>query len=440
MESTAAASLPTVVVHVLEGAVGIIPYSGVAASFVVTAGASAGIDRSGSLIRDVPFPQIEPGGILDLLRGLERLPLEPLGSKGLEPASALSDQGSPRPVDPAQPFYSARKIPPPPPGSGGLDGRPGPPDQPGGSRGFDRPGGSEGPPGFRGLLGPGGPLGSGLPGNGPPGSGPPGNGPGPAAGLLLVTLAALDGAPGPTFAAPPGVGTLLGAPLPTGLSLPEIHTPGVDMVDLGDIDGVLSAVGLDPGASASRPEFLSAVGLGFNITSALSGDDRVSLPDAADDLGSAFASTAFGAGPGDDEIFGGDGGNIILGDSGSDRITGGIGDDSLFGGVGDDILVGGTGVNTLTGGPGADRFVFARPGGPPSPPDVITDFAAGTDTLEISSGGGPPLALTDLIFTQMGADVSVLLDVPGPGDLPIVVLTGTTVAELMDPGTTILLT
>lgn len=48
---------------------------------------------------------------------------------------------------------------------------------------------------------------------------------------------------------------------------------------------------------------------------------------------------------------------------------------------GDDILIGGLGNNTLTGGPGADTFQYLTGG---SGHDVITDFAVGTDKLDLS--------------------------------------------------------
>ncbi|USW94825.1 type I secretion C-terminal target domain-containing protein [Pseudomonas proteolytica] len=48
---------------------------------------------------------------------------------------------------------------------------------------------------------------------------------------------------------------------------------------------------------------------------------------------------------------------------------------------GDDILIGGPGNNTLTGGAGADTFQYLTGG---SGHDVITDFAVGTDKLDLS--------------------------------------------------------
>ncbi len=70
----------------------------------------------------------------------------------------------------------------------------------------------------------------------------------------------------------------------------------------------------------------------------------------------------------------------ITGTSGDDMLHGGILETTLNGGAGDDILITGTGATTMTGGVGADIF-FVRQG---SGSTTITDFQAGTDTLDLS--------------------------------------------------------
>ena len=63
--------------------------------------------------------------------------------------------------------------------------------------------------------------------------------------------------------------------------------------------------------------------------------------------------------------------------------------ETLTGGSGDDRLISGRGSDTLTGGSGADTFVYSRYvdsgyGEGPDDTDRITDFAPGTDTIDVS--------------------------------------------------------
>ncbi|MBK9080692.1 MAG: hypothetical protein IPL88_00775 [Rhizobiales bacterium] len=91
------------------------------------------------------------------------------------------------------------------------------------------------------------------------------------------------------------------------------------------------------------------------------------------------------------DVFVGDGAaNRLTGNGGNDRLTGRAGNDILEGGAGNDRLVGEQGLDAMTGGEDADTFVFnlaPAAGGL----DRITDFAGGTDKLEIDAsqfGGG----------------------------------------------------
>jgi len=71
----------------------------------------------------------------------------------------------------------------------------------------------------------------------------------------------------------------------------------------------------------------------------------------------------------------------LLGTQGSDSLIGGSGRDTLLGGAGDDFLAGGVGLDTLWGGAGSDTFRF----GGNTETDRITDFASGTDRIELDS-------------------------------------------------------
>ncbi|WP_170605455.1 dockerin type I domain-containing protein [Ruegeria arenilitoris] len=74
------------------------------------------------------------------------------------------------------------------------------------------------------------------------------------------------------------------------------------------------------------------------------------------------------------------GSGTLTGTSGGDMLRGGIFETALNGGAGDDILITGTRSTTMTGGSGADIFVLRQGSGH----TIITDFEAGTDTLDLS--------------------------------------------------------
>lgn len=124
--------------------------------------------------------------------------------------------------------------------------------------------------------------------------------------------------------------------------------------------------------------------LGDDVIEAGAGDDVV--------LGGAGDDTVRG-GDGDDLVFGGDGSDAVTGEAGDDVVLGGRGDDvlqggagndTLFGGDGADVLIGGTGDDFLAGGAGVDTFTFA----PGDGRDVVTDFTAGEDVIDLTAFTG----------------------------------------------------
>ena len=102
--------------------------------------------------------------------------------------------------------------------------------------------------------------------------------------------------------------------------------------------------------------------------------------------------------------------NRMLANNAGNTLDGLAGNDALLGGAGSDTLIGGLGADKLSGGAGADRFRYASAaeGG-----DAITDFASGTDRIEISATGfgGGLVAGTDATghFT---ANTTGLADAP----------------------------
>lgn len=97
-----------------------------------------------------------------------------------------------------------------------------------------------------------------------------------------------------------------------------------------------------------------------------------------------------------DTLSGDEGANRIDGYLGNDTIDGAGGDDRLIGGTGSDVIIGGGGRDTLTGGSAAgsaeaDVFKFnaVSDSGPTAATrDVITDFADGSDDIDLSAIDG----------------------------------------------------
>lgn len=166
----------------------------------------------------------------------------------------------------------------------------------------------------------------------------------------------------------------------------------------GDGGGTAGALALTAGGTASV-----AVQAGL-LTLAVTGsatDDALSFA-----AGAGTAITVL-AGDGKDRIQGGSGADSLEGGAGRDQLRGGEGNDSLSGGAGSDVLIGGAGVDRLRGGAGQDRFRFDRPD---EAGDVIADFVAGTDLLQVDAGsfggglvGGAALGAGQLVVQAANA-------------------------------------
>ncbi|MBF7142928.1 MULTISPECIES: putative Ig domain-containing protein [Pseudomonas] len=94
-------------------------------------------------------------------------------------------------------------------------------------------------------------------------------------------------------------------------------------------------------------------------------------------------------------INGTSGSDSLMGTSGADTLNGLAGADSINGGAGADRINGGAGADTLTGGAGADTFVYTsrldsyrnyNTGGD-TVTDLITDFAVGSDKIDLAALG-----------------------------------------------------
>lgn len=106
--------------------------------------------------------------------------------------------------------------------------------------------------------------------------------------------------------------------------------------------------------------------------------------DAGHDVLNGFAGNdQMWGGTGNDTLNGGIGRDTLHGDIGNDIVMGGDGNDLLYGDDGNDTLAGGPGNDTLTGGAGGDLFVFSITNN--AYVATITDFASGTDKIDLSA-------------------------------------------------------
>ena len=144
---------------------------------------------------------------------------------------------------------------------------------------------------------------------------------------------------------------------------------------------------------------------GVDTLSGLAGDDTLSGLAGNDTLSGGAGSDTMIGGDGNDTLDGGSGNDLLNGGAGDDTLDGGSGDDNIIGGAGEDVLTGGAGIDTLSGNDGnpgdstADFFFFSAPSDGVAVSsntafsfgsgnqDVITDFVAGTDKIEISNLG-----------------------------------------------------
>lgn len=154
---------------------------------------------------------------------------------------------------------------------------------------------------------------------------------------------------------------------------------------------------------------------------------------------------------GKDAMFGDAGNDTLIGGNGKDVLDGGTGDDSLVGGNGKDVLISDGGNDTLTGGRGSDHFEFTSADGSTV---HITDYAAGSDTIDMSAIDADPNtdghqdftfvnAFTDqagqatLSYDAATNQSTASFDVNGDAvaDLAIVVNGEVTAADFLPPAT-----
>lgn len=168
-----------------------------------------------------------------------------------------------------------------------------------------------------------------------------------------------------------------------------------------------------------------------------SGDDRITGNRADNRLEGGAGHDRLLGGAGQDDLLGGAGRDTLLGQSGTDRLLGGAGRDRLQGGLGQDLLKGGAGNDViignggrdvLWGGAGNDVFRFTASGDSArgGKADVIRDFAAGEDRIDLRDlftgpvelhldGALPGEGAAIAVRALTGGDLRVLADVDGNG-------------------------
>ncbi len=132
-----------------------------------------------------------------------------------------------------------------------------------------------------------------------------------------------------------------------------------------------------------------------------------------DSLDGQTGNDAVSGGYGNDIAAGGDGNDRVNGDTGTDALSGGTGLDTLDGGIGADTMDGGDdadlmiggafGTDVMMGGLGADtfRFLTASDSFATLAADVITDFVAGVDKIDLSALTDTPLAFMGSALLSM---------------------------------------
>jgi serralysin len=166
-------------------------------------------------------------------------------------------------------------------------------------------------------------------------------------------------------------------------------------------------------------------GAGADSLDGGAGDDRLFGGAGADTLdGGADSDTADYSGAGSNiiaSLLSGTGGNVSTGNNDTlvsiENLTGGAYSDMLTGDAGANILAGGNGNDLLTGGAGNDNFVFNTALNANTNLDTLTDFASGSDKLQ----------LDDAVMTAIGA-----LGDFGTGDARFYAAAGATVGHDAD--------
>ncbi|MDG2286651.1 MAG: calcium-binding protein [Alphaproteobacteria bacterium] len=145
------------------------------------------------------------------------------------------------------------------------------------------------------------------------------------------------------------------------------------------------------------------------------GTESVFGGSGADVLYGNFGTDVLHGESGADTIFGGQGDDFTNGGSENDLLLGNRGNDSMMGNTGNDTLNGGSGNDSMQGNAGNDVFVFRAGSGS----DVIEDFQAGVDVIQVSANLNGNLTTTAADYAarvSAAADGSAIINLGDSAD------------------------
>lgn len=175
---------------------------------------------------------------------------------------------------------------------------------------------------------------------------------------------------------------------------------GADALSGGDGGDTLNGGNGDDTLVGGAGDDLLVGGVGLDRFEGGGGVDTLDLTyfsGATVDLaqGLAFPGASQEVVTGVENLTGGSGADLFIGDAEANR---------LLGGGGADTLVGAGGADTLTGGSAADHFRFDTLGDAPAGGqiDLITDFASGSDKIDLRGIDADVVTAGDQAFTWLG--------------------------------------
>jgi Ca2+-binding RTX toxin-like protein len=151
------------------------------------------------------------------------------------------------------------------------------------------------------------------------------------------------------------------------------------------------------GPAATTAQFINAQGGDDFVVVTGNTNDTILGGSGNDTIDGGNGADIIKGGSGSDELFGGGGADTLSGGSGNDFLQGDddlqtfaqAGADILSGGSGNDTLFGGCKADIMSGGSGADTFLYrvglgAENESKVGEADLITDFQAGVDKIDVS--------------------------------------------------------
>ncbi len=181
----------------------------------------------------------------------------------------------------------------------------------------------------------------------------------------------------------------------TGVDKIADFTQGEDKIDIAAL-GAVALSDLDIQTAGGETNIMFGdFKLCLSGEFALTADDFVFGEDLSNVLNGTDGSDTIKGGNDAEVINGLAGDDILLGRNGDDTINGGDGNDLIAGQSLSDMLIGGAGADTLIGGSQSDTFLYEATTDSQTSTgavDLITDFVAGLDKVDVSALG--ILALT----------------------------------------------